>query len=451
MDDLEINDQYDFFREVRIDENGALVVSNDTLKYFGYDPVKDKLVATKAIETTLSSIFFKEQHRASSGGENMFFTNLSSGINWFPCWAGVTRDLNIKGSKREYSEILSFTEPDGTNYKDFKELYPSLGSVSVFGFSLKSGQNLLAGDKLTYRCYYYNGDATDDIEGVSFNDNLGNQFYENEFILDNNVNIGEEVYIDFSTPLEVHPEQIIYNDIILEDGSFFSALESSTSNVFAQTIDFKTFEDIEIAGLKDLKNRYDLTIDSESETISDAISKVSEGGKILANGEFIITEEIDLPKGVEIDFTDGSSVGYASYDTSNGNVFYQSDSSSNKDYAIRNVLIKNSGQYGLRSKSSNRFELKNVKFANCGQDGLTVYLGVGNNGGLLDYTSTQSELQANYASSGYAGGCFRVENSKFLTVDGCKQGEKGNNSLGSFRGFRMQNCGINGGEVIKIT
>ena len=76
--DKNINSQYDFFREVRIDGNGAIVISNDTLKYFGYDPVKDKLVATKAIETTLSSIFFKEQHRASSGGENMFFTNFKT-------------------------------------------------------------------------------------------------------------------------------------------------------------------------------------------------------------------------------------------------------------------------------------------------------------------------------------------------------------------------------------
>ena len=182
--------------------------------------------------------------------------------------------------------------------------------------------------------------------------------------------------------------------------------------------------------------------------IQTAIDNASEGNRILCSGDFVITTDILLTKGVELDFTDGSTVGYASYNSSNGKVFYQSDSSSTKDYAIRNVLIKNAGDYGLRSKSSNSFELNNVKFANCGQDGLTVYLGVGNNGGLLDYTSTQAELQTNYSSSGYKGGCFRIENSKFLTVDECQQGEKGNNSLGSFRGFRMQNCGINGGEVV---
>ena len=450
MADLIIDNQYDFFKAVRVDEDGNLLIGNETLKYFSYDPVKDKLVATKAIETTLSSIFLKEQHKISSGGENVFFTNLSSDINWFPCWAGVTRDLNIKGSKREYSDLITFTEPDGANYVPFKELYPSLGSVSVFGFSLKSGQVLEAGTKVTYKCFYYNGLQTDSIDSVGFAENLGKQIYEDEITLESQLNIGDEIYIDFSSPLEVHPDVIIYDEILIGESNdnYFLALESTSPNIFAQTIDFKTFEDVNIAGVKDLKNRYNNAIDSENETIQSAIDNASEGDKILCNGDFVITEDILLTKGIELDFTDGSTVGYDSYSSSNGNVFYQSDSSSTKDYTIRYVLIKNSGNYGIYSKSSNSFNLKDVDFENCGQDGQTVYLGVEDNGGLLDYNSTQTELQNNYNNSGYKGGPFRIEESKHLIVDGCKQGEKGVNSKGSFRGFRGQNCGKNGGSVL---
>ena len=72
----------------------GLDVTGATLDHFKYNPVTDKLEADRAIETTLNSLFLGEQHKMSSGSENIFFTNLSSDINFFPMWGGL-KDQSI--------------------------------------------------------------------------------------------------------------------------------------------------------------------------------------------------------------------------------------------------------------------------------------------------------------------------------------------------------------------
>ena len=68
----------------------------ETLSHFEYDASQDQLVADRAIETTLNSLFLGEQHKMSSGSENIFFTNLTSDINFFPMWGGL-KDQSIVG------------------------------------------------------------------------------------------------------------------------------------------------------------------------------------------------------------------------------------------------------------------------------------------------------------------------------------------------------------------
>ena len=70
----------------------------ETLKHFIYNPVTDKLEADRAIETTLNSLFLGEQHKMSSGSENIFFTNLTTDINFFPMWGGL-KDQSITANQ----------------------------------------------------------------------------------------------------------------------------------------------------------------------------------------------------------------------------------------------------------------------------------------------------------------------------------------------------------------
>ena len=66
--------------------SSALITDIDiaTLAHFVYNPLTDKLEADRAIETTLNSLFLGEQHKMSSGAENIFFTNLGNDTNFYP-------------------------------------------------------------------------------------------------------------------------------------------------------------------------------------------------------------------------------------------------------------------------------------------------------------------------------------------------------------------------------
>ena len=64
-----------------VEVTGFNTVSDEdlvTLSYFKYDPVDDKLEATKAIVTTLSSLYLGDQWRMQSGGNSIYYTNLST-------------------------------------------------------------------------------------------------------------------------------------------------------------------------------------------------------------------------------------------------------------------------------------------------------------------------------------------------------------------------------------
>ena len=92
-------------------------LDQETLKHFIYNPVTDKLEADRAIETTLNSLFLGEQHKMSSGSENIFFTNLTSDINFFPMWGGL-KDQSITANQG----ASGFIPPSGRVYSDMFSL-----------------------------------------------------------------------------------------------------------------------------------------------------------------------------------------------------------------------------------------------------------------------------------------------------------------------------------------
>ena len=92
-------------------------INSETLKHFIYNPITDKLEADRAIETTLNSLFLGEQHKMSSGSENIFFTNLTSDINFFPMWGGL-KDQSITANQG----ASGFIPPSGRVYSDMFSL-----------------------------------------------------------------------------------------------------------------------------------------------------------------------------------------------------------------------------------------------------------------------------------------------------------------------------------------
>ena len=98
--------------------NSTLTTDQEAvLSHLSYDDVNEKIIADRAIETTLNSLFLGEQHKMSSGSENIFFTNLTSDINFFPMWGGL-KDQSITANQGSEG----FIPPSGRVYSDMFSL-----------------------------------------------------------------------------------------------------------------------------------------------------------------------------------------------------------------------------------------------------------------------------------------------------------------------------------------
>ena len=96
---------------------GLTTEQEEFLSHWDYDSNSRRLVSTKAIETTLNSLYLGEQHKMSSGSENIFFTNLSSDINFFPMWGGL-KDQSITANQG----ASGFIPPSGRVFSDMFSL-----------------------------------------------------------------------------------------------------------------------------------------------------------------------------------------------------------------------------------------------------------------------------------------------------------------------------------------
>jgi hypothetical protein len=96
---------------------GLTTDQQEFLSHWNYDENTRRLTSTKAIETTLNSLYLGEQHKMSSGSENIYFTNLSSDINFFPMWGGL-KDQSITTNR----DSTGFIPPSGRVYTDMFSL-----------------------------------------------------------------------------------------------------------------------------------------------------------------------------------------------------------------------------------------------------------------------------------------------------------------------------------------
>ena len=71
---------------------------SEFLSHWEYDASTRKLKSNRAIETTLNSLYLGEQHKMSSGAENIFFTNLGNETNFYPMWGGL-KDQSITANR----------------------------------------------------------------------------------------------------------------------------------------------------------------------------------------------------------------------------------------------------------------------------------------------------------------------------------------------------------------
>ena len=183
-----------------------------TLDHITYDPVSDKLIADRAIETTLNSLFLGEVHKMSSGAENIFFTNLGSDINFYPMWGGL-RDQSLAANQGSYGYI----PPSGRVYTDMFSLPlggdpdpvhtlpyagPNFFAVSIAGLGITTvaGQEVAPTQHLEYR--------------LSVN---GLQVYVQQLKDYGQIYPGDQIEWFFDHPVEIHAGTTIYAEIRVID------------------------------------------------------------------------------------------------------------------------------------------------------------------------------------------------------------------------------------------
>ena len=179
----------------------------ETLSHFKYDEDQDQLIGDRAIETTLNSLFLGEQHKMSSGAENIFFTNLGNETNFYPMWGGL-KDQSITANQGP----SGFIPPSGRVYTDMFSL--PLGGNTTLNTTGYSGSNYfgvnIAGLGITTT-------AGEDIEvGVSLVYELqvnDKKVYKQILPTTEKIFSGDLIEWFFDHPVEIHAGTTIFAEI----------------------------------------------------------------------------------------------------------------------------------------------------------------------------------------------------------------------------------------------
>jgi len=236
---------------------------------------------------------------------------------------------------------------------------------------------------------------------------------------------------------------VVYNinDIIKYNGTSFDLIPDPNLRI----------DDIEGSAI----NEYDIVVDADYlgsiktgsalqpyTDLSVAIANSSANDSILVKGVNIITAEIVLPHALSFYGANNAEIKYANYGVSNGDIFSFTGTNT-EELNFEHIIFRNAGGYGLLLKKTEEINIRNCEFYNNGWDGTQLNTVLDSStSGVLGYDSTNTELQAFYAGSNASnGGAVRIEECRKPMI-------RESRAEGNLRGFRVQDCGINGGGFL---
>lgn len=242
--------------------SGVTLNQAETLKHIIYNEDTSKLEADRPITTTLNSFFLGGQHSMSSGGENIFFTNITSDIDWFPMWGGLlNQELEenrgasgtIRPSGRTYNDNLLINEPVGppspTNTTVYNQVSLTTFNQSIFGFGIQSPTGFKKGQWLLFQTSLHKPGEDFDIDEVK-----KIIAYEHLWEVEEDVEPYKELTRFFKHPMEIHKDTLLhsrmYSSFESRDGPW-DPLELVASAVAPNYVwlrgYFRVFEDKNIA------------------------------------------------------------------------------------------------------------------------------------------------------------------------------------------------------------
>lgn len=111
-------------------EGGGGGAAGTGAKYIAYDPIKDRLVASRAIETELNSFYLGSAHKISSGGQAFYVSNLDSGTDFRAVTEGVKDQKEV--ANRDSTGLFPLNTRERENNLQFTEINGILGTPSTF-------------------------------------------------------------------------------------------------------------------------------------------------------------------------------------------------------------------------------------------------------------------------------------------------------------------------------
>ena len=257
-----------------VPSRGLTVTEENTLEHLEYDEASRKLKANRAIETTLNSLYLGEQHKMSSGAENIFFTNLTSNINWYPVWGGlkdqsVVENQDASGyippSGRVYSDMISTAlggNPHTSNSIGYIGDNPFNVNISGLGITTVCAEAVPTDCRLVYE--------------LRESGAAGNKVYIQELQHEEALSDGDYLNWYFDHPVEIHAGQTIHaaiykiNNVTEENLGVLQVRQGDdgTGRYWA-TVHNRTFEDKDIEFISPyLKyNEMDFSLDTTGTTV----------------------------------------------------------------------------------------------------------------------------------------------------------------------------------------
>ena len=450
-----------------------------TLSHIQYNPVTDLLESDRAIRTTLNSFYLGGQHKISSGSANIFFTNLTSDVNYYPMWGGI-KDQSLEENQND----TGVSPPTARVYGSYG--IAPLGGLPEFGTSIP---------------YEGNNYFEDNISGVGITTIAAE-------VVPAHIRLKYQLSVD-GTPVY---EQVLSHTGLVADQTlswFFDhpldVLAGSSNHASIRKIDVegkdlgplyvckgkdiltwggvryqtdvqkRGFEDKIIAYTNDLEaldviGYYDLYVDpgytgttsngsniKPYTSLATAIGLSKLGDKIFIKGENIIASEITLPShSLSFYGIDGTKIRFDTYDSTKipgGNLFkFVGDSDTNISFIFKNIEFNYASEYAINIKGQLSVptplvcsvDIIDCKFRYNGWNGTNLNTVLPKDVVTLraGYDSTDIELQNFYASTAASdGGAMRLENVNHVQIIG-------NRVLNNLRGIRISDCGINGNGFI---
>ena len=455
-----------------------------SLEHIFYNPVTDKVETDRAIETTLNSLYLGKHHKMSSGGENIYFTNLSSGINWYPGWGGVLPQDAI-----DDTGVLINQQPGAGTYKPsmrvFEEYAPvALGGQPNQGTSIPySGSNRftfnISGLGITTMV------AETIPEGMVLKYEIaigGTPAYVQYLDKHGGLNPNELLTWFFDHPLDItgSPANPGINTVSIskldDDGNVIDILnvcqgldEVNFGGIrYQTTVLARKFTDENIAYKDELENLpifyegqsffdiyIDITYDNSFEdsdgtiikpytTLQDGITVSNPGDRIFIIGDCFITSEIVLPHGLSFYGSDGSSIRYTTYNTaSNTNIFKFTGVTNTEIFKFKNIEFWFAGEYAINITNAKQVDIIDCTLNFNGWSGTGLSTISPLTLSTAGYDSSQGDLQQFYTNTiqSLDGGAIYINNTTTIQIIG-------NRIRRNYNSIKLINCGIGGNGFI---